>query len=175
MFHLARLTVILFFSIARVVTVRTHAAFLNLSISEDGTETDTLSEAEMYRSIVTYLNYANIDSDPAESWRLRRQAHEAFAKLKKTTESAVRKNGRIGGVLGNFFAAPDAPKGSLREVGQQLTQDLLKAGYSVQNTATTLFTTAAGGIANIPNTVRSLWPRFKHRMRNDIFLVRSMP
>ena len=108
----------------------------------------------MYRCIVTYLNYANIDADPAESWRLRRQAHEAFAKLKSSTESAVRKHGRIGGIVGNFFAAPVASKGSLQEVGQKLTQDLLGAGYSIEKTATTLFTTAAGGIANIPSMVR---------------------
>ena len=107
----------------------------------------------MYRSIVSYLNYANIDADIAESWNLRREAHEAFAKLKRTTEIAVRKNGRIGGLIGNFFAASPAPKGSLKEVGQKLTQDLLHAGYSVETTATTLFTTAAGGIANIPSTV----------------------
>ena len=107
----------------------------------------------MYRCIVTYLDYANIDSDIAESWNLRREAHEAFAKLRKTTESAVRKNGRIGGLIGNFFAASPAPKGSLKEVGQKLTQDLLGAGYSVEKTATTLFTTAAGGIANLPSVV----------------------
>ncbi|KAI4157319.1 MAG: hypothetical protein LQ342_008380 [Letrouitia transgressa] len=137
--------------IARVVTVQTHAWFLNLSVSENGKDEDTLSEADTYRYIVTYLNYANIDADPAESWRLRRQAHEAFANLKKYTEGAVRKNGRIGGLIGNFFAAPPAAKGSLQEVGQKLTQDLLGAGYSVERTAVTLFTTAAGGIANIPS------------------------
>ena len=40
-----------------------------------------------------------------------------------------------------------------KEVGQKLTQDLLGAGYSVETTATTLFSTAAGGIANLPSTV----------------------
>ena len=133
--------------------VQTHADFLNLSLSENGKEDDTLSEEAMYSCMVTYLNYANVDADPAESWNLRREAHEAFAKLKRTTESAVRKNGRIGGLIGNFFAAAPAPKGSLKEIGQKLTQDLLGAGYSVEATATTLFTTAAGGIANIPSTV----------------------
>lgn len=137
------------------MTVQTHAWFLNLSVSENGKDEDTLSEADTYRYIVTYLNYANIDADPAESWRLRRQAHEAFANLKKYTEGAVRKNGRIGGLIGNFFAAPPAAKGSLQEVGQKLTQDLLGAGYSVERTAVTLFTTAAGGIANIPSMVNA--------------------
>lgn len=140
-------------SVARVVTVQVHAEFLNLSLSLDGKEDETLSEGEMYNSMITYLNYAIVDSDPTESWNLRREAHEAFAKLKKTTESAVRKHGRIGGLVGNFFAPPPAPKGSLKEVGQKLTQDLLAAGYSVETTATTLFTTAAGGIANVPSTV----------------------
>ena len=144
------------------MTVQVHADFLNLSLSENGKEEDTLSEREMYSSIVTYLNYANIDVDPAESFNLRREAHEAFAKLRKTTESAVRKNGRIGGLIGNFFAASPAPKGSLKEVGQKLTQDLLGAGYNVEKTATTLFTTAAGGIANIPSKV-SLVPKSCYR------------
>ena len=135
------------------MALQVHTDFLNLSLSEFGKEEDTLSEQEMYSCLVTYLNYANIDVDPAESFNLRREAHEAFAKLRKTTESAVRKNGRIGGLIGNFFAAAPAPKGSLKEVGQKLTQDLLGAGYSVEKTATTLFTTAAGGIANIPSKV----------------------
>ena len=105
--------------------------------------------------MVTYLDYGNIDADIAESWNLRREAHEAFAKLKKTTESAVKKTGHTAGLIESLFAtAPaPAPKGSLKEVGQKLTHDLLGAGYSVETTATTLFTTAAGGIANIPSTV----------------------
>ena len=135
------------------MTVQLHAEFLNLSLSLNGKEEDTLSEEEMYSCMITYLNYAIIDSDPTESWNLRREAHEAFAKLKRTTESAVRKHGRIGGLVGNFFAPAPAPKGSLKEVGQKLTQDLLAAGYSVEKTATTLLTTAAGGIANLPSTV----------------------
>ena len=76
----------------------------------------------------------------------------------KATQSAVRKHGRVGGLIGNFFAAPAAPKGTPKEVGQKLTQDLLGAGYSVENTATTLFTTAAGGVANIPSTVSEIMP-----------------
>lgn len=135
------------------MTVQLHAEFLNLSLSLNSKEEDTLSEEEMYSCMITYLNYAIVDSDPTESWNLRREAHEAFAKLKRTTESAVRKHGRIGGLVGNFFAPPPAPKGSLKEVGQKLTQDLLAAGYSVETTATTLLTTAAGGIANVPSTV----------------------
>ena len=148
------------------MALQVHADFLNLSLSEFGKEEDTLSEPEMYSCLVTYLNYANIDVDPAESFNLRREAHEAFAKLRKTTESAVRKNGRIGGLIGNFFAAPPAPKGSLKEVGQKLTQDLLGAGYSVEKTATTLFTTAAGGIANIPSKV-SLVPKSCYRAQGS--------
>ncbi len=140
-------------SVARVVAVQTHGELLNLSLSQNGKENDTLSEEEMYSCMVTYLNYAIVDSGPTESWNLRREAREAFAKLKRTTECAVRKHGRIGGVYGNFFAPPPAPKGSLKEVGQRLTQELLGAGYSVETTATTLFTTAAGGIANVPSTV----------------------
>ena len=133
-----------------------HADFLNLSVSEHGQEEDTLSEAETHDCIVTYLNYANIDSDVAESFGLRREAHKAFGKLMKATQSAVRKHGRVGGLIGNFFAAPAASKGSLKEIGQKLTQDLLGAGYSIEDTATTLFTTAAGGVANIPSTVSDM-------------------
>ncbi|KAL8793884.1 MAG: hypothetical protein Q9195_003503 [Heterodermia aff. obscurata] len=138
--------------VARVVTILTHADFLNLSVDNKSENDDGLSETEMYKAIVDYLNYANIDTDPAESWNLRRYAHTAFKRLKTSTEYAVRKNGHVGGVIGNFFAASPPPKGSLKEVGQKLTQDLLGAGYSIDKTATTLFTTAAGGIANIPST-----------------------
>lgn len=110
----------------------------------------------MYKCIVNYLNYANIDSDPAESWNLRREAHKSFARLKTSTENAIRKTGAAGGVIGKFFAST-APKGSLKEVGEKLTKDLLGAGYSMEKTATTLFTTAAGGVANIPSMVRLSW------------------
>ena len=137
------------------MVVQLHSEFLNLGLSQDGKVENTLSEEEMYRCMVNYLNYAIVDADIAESWNLRREAHEAFAKLKKTTECAVRKHGRIGGIVGNFFAPSPAPKGSLKEVGEKLTQDLLGAGYSVEKTATTLLTTAAGGISNVPSTVSS--------------------
>ena len=135
-----------------MVAVLTHADFLGLSIDTKAENDNGLSEEEMYQAIVTYLNYANIDVDIAESWNLRREAHKSFQRLKTSTEFAVRKNGG-GGLISSFFANPAAPKGSLKEVGQKLTKDLLGAGYSVEKTATTLFTTAAGGIANIPSTV----------------------
>lgn len=137
------------------MTVLTHADILNLSIANEPKTDEGLSEAEMYKNVVTYFNYANIDSDPADSWNLRREAHKTFKRLKTTTEHAVKKNGG-GGMINSFFAAPAAPKGSLKEVGQKLTKDLLGAGYSIEKTAITLFTTAAGGIANIPSMVRSL-------------------
>ncbi|KAL8711250.1 MAG: hypothetical protein Q9220_004395 [cf. Caloplaca sp. 1 TL-2023] len=137
--------------VARVVTVLTHADFLNLSIDNKAGNDEGLSEAEMYKCIVDYLNYANIDSDPAESWNLRREAHKSFQRLKTSTMAAIKKNGHAGGVIGKFFAAPAPPKGSLKEIGQKLTQDLLGAGYNMEKTACTLFTTAAGGIANIPS------------------------
>lgn len=98
-------------SVARVVAVLVHAEFLNLSVSENGQVEDTLSEREMHDCLVTYLNYTNIDADIAESWNLRRKAHEAFAKLKKSTESAVRKNGRVGGLIGNFFCCASCSEG----------------------------------------------------------------
>lgn len=135
-----------------MVTVLTHADFLNLSIDNNAKTDEGLSEDEMYKCIVNYLNYANIDSDPAESWNLRREAHKSFGRLKTSTESAIRKTGAVGGVIGKFFATA-APKGSLKEVGEKLTKDLLGAGYSLEKTATTLFTTAAGGVANIPSVV----------------------
>ncbi|KAL8768874.1 MAG: hypothetical protein Q9194_005595 [Teloschistes cf. exilis] len=137
--------------VARVVTVLTHADFLNLSVDNASKNDEALSESDMYKHIVTYLNYANIDSDVAESWNLRRYAHISFGKLKTSTEAAIRKNGGVGGLIGKFFATADPPKGSLKEVGQKLTKDLLGAGYSIEKTASTLFTTAAGGIANIPS------------------------
>ena len=140
-------------SIARVVTTLVHADAFNLAVSENGNEEDTLSEREMHDCMATWIYFAIIDADIAESFNLRREAHVAFAKLKKSTESAVRKNGRVGGLIGNFFAAPNAPKDSLKAAGQKLTQDILGAGYSIESTATTLFTTAAGGIFSIPNTV----------------------
>ena len=49
------------------MAVQVFSDFLNLSVSEHGKEENTLSEEEMYSSIVTYLNYANIDADVAES------------------------------------------------------------------------------------------------------------
>ncbi|KAL8910281.1 MAG: hypothetical protein Q9171_004404 [Xanthocarpia ochracea] len=137
--------------VARVVTVLTHADYLNLSVDNGSKNDEALSESAMYKHIVNYLNYANIDSDPAESWNLRREAHISFGKLKISTEHAIRRNGGVSGLVGRFFAAADPPKGSLKEVGQKLTKDLLGAGYSIEKTATTLFTTAAGGIANVPS------------------------
>lgn len=150
-----------------MVAVLVHADFLNLSVDNDAKTDDGLSEEEMYKCIVNYLNYANIDSDPAESWNLRREAHKSFARLKTSTEYAIRRTGAVGGVVGKFFASA-APKGSLKEVGEKLTKDLLGAGYGLEKTATTLFTTAAGGVANIPSTVRRDKPHtFTYLSRPD--------
>lgn len=121
-----------------------------------GKNDEGLSEEELYKCVVSYLNYANIDSDPAESWNLRREARQSFMKLKTSTEDMVKKSAPKGSLVGHFFPADPAATGSLREVGQSLTRDLLDAGYSVDKTATTLVTTAAGGIANIPTTVSLL-------------------
>lgn len=134
------------------MTVLTHPDFLNLSVDNNAKNDEGLSEEEMSKCIVTYLNYANIDSDPADSWNLRRESHKAFKRLQTSTESAVRKNGAVSGVIGKLFTE-SAPKGSLKEVGQKLTKDLLGAGYSIEKTAITRFTTAAGGVANIPSMV----------------------
>ena len=101
-----------------MVAVQILEVFLNLSVSEKGKEEDTLSEQEMYSCMATYLDYANIDADIAKSWNLRREAHEACAKLQKTTESAVRKNSRTGGLIGTFFAASPAPKDSLKDLSK---------------------------------------------------------
>lgn len=162
-------------SVARIVVVQLHSELLNLGLSQDGKEENTLSEEEMYRCMVNYLNYAIVDGDVAESWNLRREAHEAFAKLKRTTKCAVRKYGRIGGLVGNFLAPSPAPKGSLKEVGEKLTQDLLGAGYSVEKTATTLLTTGAGGISNVAGTVSSInyWMVKANLQSLSLFLIGS--
>lgn len=132
--------------------VQIHADFLYLPLSTKEGEKG-LSEDEMYRNLATLADYIMVDLDHAESWRLRRQARVAQEKLKTATEELVRNTSRSGGFLGNVFGAAPAPAGSLREVGQKLTKDFLGAGNSVEKTAMTLYTTAAGGVASIASMV----------------------
>lgn len=127
--------------------VHVHAEFLNLPLAADREDKNGLSEEEMYRHLETYVNYILIDNDPAESWRLRRQAKASYEKLKAATEGLIHSTQRSDGFLGHVFGGAAAPSGSLREMGQKLTKDLLHAGYSVEKTATTLYSIASSGVA----------------------------
>lgn len=145
-------------SVARVVMLQTHADFLNLPLATKDNSRKGLSEAEMYKHLETYLNYSLIDNDPAESWRLRRQALESYEKLKTATEELVHSTARSEGFLSHMFSHEVAPAGSLREVGQKFTRDLLGAGYSEPKTATTLYTLASSGVGPIASLVSPLSP-----------------
>lgn len=108
----------------------------------------------MYKHVSTLLQYVIIDGDPAESWNLRKRAIDGVQKLKTAVEARVRQTSRMGGLVGAYMGTTAAAHGSVAEIGQNLTKKLLNAGYSVEDTATTLFTTAAGGVSNTPNSVR---------------------
>ncbi|KAL9120964.1 MAG: hypothetical protein Q9187_002483, partial [Circinaria calcarea] len=130
--------------VARVVMLQTHADFLNLPLATKENGQKGLSESEMYKHLETYLNYSLIDNDPAESWRLRRQAQASYEKLKAATEEIVHGVARSDGFLGHMFGSSSASAGSLRELGQKYTKDLLHAGCNEAKTVTILYTTAAG-------------------------------
>ncbi len=135
--------------------VHTHADFLDLPLTVKPKEQKGLTEAELYKNLETYLNYNLLDSDHAESWRLRSQAETSSEKLKAATEGLVHSISRSGGLLGNVFGAAAAPAGSLKEAGQKLTKDLLAAGYSETKTATILYSIASSGVGPISSLVGS--------------------
>ena len=131
-----------------------HSELLNLPLLSKGQSGDGLSEEDMYKHVSTLLQYVILDNDPAESWNLRKRARDGVKKLKAATEARVRQTSHMGGLVGAYFGTSVAPKGSLSEIGQNLTKKLLNSGYSVEDTATTLFTSAAGGVPNLPNSVK---------------------
>ena len=138
--------------------IQTLADLLNLPLATKENDRKGLSESDLYKHLENYVNYGLIDADPAESWRLRRNAQASYEKLKAATEELVHATGRIGGFLSNIFSVAAAPTGSLREVGQKYTKELLNAGYSETKTVTTLYSNAAGLVAPIsslvsPNTI----------------------
>lgn len=141
------------YSVARVVVVHMASEIFNLPLKVKDQSDDGLSEDDMYKHLSTLLDYAVVDNDPAESWNLRKRARDGVKKLKVATEARVRQTSHIGGMVGACFGNKEAPKGSLSEIGQQLTKKLLNLGYSVEDTASTLFTSAAGGVPNLPNSV----------------------
>ena len=143
-------------SVARVVMVQTHADFLNLPLATTENNRKGLAEAELYSHLETYVNYSLIDNDIAESWRLRRQAQESYEKLRAATEEIVHNVANSEGFLSHMFSHEVAPARSLSEVGQKLAKDLLSAGYSESNTATTLYTLASSGVAPIASLVSPL-------------------
>jgi hypothetical protein len=135
-----------------------HAELLNLPILLPGETGPGMSEEEMYKCVSNMMQFVILDNDPAESFNLRRRARDSVKKLKAVTEERVKNSRRNTGMLGSILgtqsrSAPAA--GSLKEVGYNLTRELQTAGYSVENTATTLLTSAAGGIPNLPNAVSS--------------------
>lgn len=133
--------------------IQTHADFLNLPLATKENHYKGLSEAEMYKDLETYVDYSLIDRDPAESWRLRRQAQASREKLQTATAKLVRDTARGGGFLSHAFGLPEAPPGSLREMGQKYTKDLLNGGLNEAETATILYTTAAGLVGPISSLV----------------------
>ena len=143
-------------SVARVVMLQTHADFLNLPLATKANNHKGLSEPEMHKYLVNYLDYNTIDDNIGESWRLRRQAQESYEKLKAATEELVHCTARSEGFLSHVFSHEVAPAGSLREVGQKFTKDLLAAGYSEIKTAATLYSLASSGVAPIAGLVRLL-------------------
>jgi len=138
--------------VARVVVIHMHSELLNLPLLIKGKTGEGLSEEDMYKHVSTLLQYVILDNDPAESWNLRKRARDGVKKLKAATEQRVRQTSRSGGLMGSYFGIAAAPAGSLSEIGQKLTKNLLDSGYSVEDTATTLFTSAAGGVPNLPNS-----------------------
>lgn len=150
----------MFYSVARVVVVHMASEIFNLPLKVKGQNDDGLSEDDMYKCLATLLDYAVVDSDPAESWNLRKRAREGVKKLKVVTEARVRQTSHMGGMVGAYLGTKEAPKGSLSEIGQQLTKKLLNSGYSVEDTASTLFTSAAGGVPNLPNSVSHIITTF---------------
>ena len=138
--------------------IQTHADFLNLPLATKENDRKGLSESEMYKHLETYVNYCLIDNDVAESWRLRRQAQASYEKLKAATEELVHGIARSGGLLGHVFGAASAPAGSLRELGQKYTKDLLNAGCNEAKTATILYSTAAGMVGPLASLVCMIRP-----------------
>jgi len=150
-----------------------HSELLNLPLLIKGKTGEGLSEEDMYKHVSTLLQYVILDNDPAESWNLRKRARDGVKKLKAATEQRVRQTSRSGGLLGSYFGIAAAPAGSLSEIGQKLTKNLLDSGYSVEDTATTLFTSAAGGVPNLPNSVSFPYLITSRRPDADTAIVHS--
>lgn len=141
------------YSVARVVMIQTHADFLNLPLATKENDQKGLSESEMYKHLEIYVSYYLIDNDAAESWRLRRQAQASYEKLKAATEEVVQGVARSGGLLGHLVGSASAAAGSLREIGQKYTKDLLNSGCNKVDTATILYSTAAGMVGPLSSLV----------------------
>ena len=135
--------------------IQIHSDFLNLPLATTE-NAKGLSESAMYKHLENYVNYSLIDTDKAESFRLRRQATASYQALQTATVSVVSTVARSEGFFGHVFGGAAAPPGSLREMGQKFTKDLIHAGYSEAKTATILYSIAAGGVGPITNLVRFL-------------------
>jgi hypothetical protein len=109
----------------------------------------------MYKCMAHMMHCVSHDTDPADSWNVRRRAQQSIKKLKLVTEERVKTTSHGPGLFNTVFGSGSrtAAAGSLQDSGLKLTKDLIAAGLTVENAATTLFTSAASGILNMSNAV----------------------
>jgi hypothetical protein len=117
--------------------------------------------AGLYRDLLAVRTWGFNNFDPAQSWKRRREARQASARLRKSTKAYLQRVvGPVksdGGLIPKIMAlmsgdrspaATAVEAGSLRWYGMQVATQLLTAGESYEKVADILMLCGVAGVGN---------------------------
>ncbi|KAM7183246.1 hem peroxidase [Naviculisporaceae sp. PSN 640] len=117
----------------------------------------SLGVADLYKYLLDIRIWGVNNNDPAQAWNRRRRAQEGATIITETTRKLVDKvslsRGFGLGIASTIAGALSSiKKGSLRDCGHKLVEELLAQGVAADKIVDTLWLTAFGGVG-VPVTV----------------------
>ncbi|KAL4778664.1 heme peroxidase [Aspergillus varians] len=104
----------------------------------------------IYHDILTLRDWGFNDTDPGQSWNLRRKAQQAFRRLLKSTGKTIRKEANVGLVNAFFSSFHRAQnfykKPSLREFGREFIGQLVAKGIPTSEIQDIMILTSLGAV-----------------------------
>ncbi|KAK3395060.1 linoleate diol synthase [Podospora didyma] len=119
----------------------------------------SLGAAELYSLLLDIRIWGiNFGSDPAQAWNRRRRAQESCQKIidstRRLVDGVTRSRGFGLGIASAIASAfSHIKRGSLRECGHKLVEELLAAGNSAEKVVDILWLSAFGGTGVLPTTI----------------------
>ncbi|KAK4210700.1 heme peroxidase [Rhypophila decipiens] len=130
---------------------------LYMDLKTDENPGGTLGVADFYKYLLDIRIWGVNNNDPAQAWNRRRRAQEGATAIIDSTRKLVDKvslsRGFGLGIASSIASAMSSiKKGSLRDCGHKLVEELLASGVPAEKVVDSLWLTAFGGVG-VPVTV----------------------